>query len=151
MIVTFCGHSSYVSTKEDEQRVLALLEEVIGDRPADLYLGEYGSFDYFARECGLLYQKTHPNTKLVFVTPYVTEDYLKNHLGEKRKLYDEIVYPGLEDKPLRFAISHRNKWMAEQADYVIACVACRLGGAYRTYEHARRKKKPIFNLTGKEL
>ena len=146
MIVTFCGHSQYTGTREDEQKILALLTEIIGDRPAELYLGGYGSFDAFAFRCGKLYQSTHPHTSLIFVTPYITASYQTTHLKEKNEQYDAIIYPSLEEKPLRFAISHRNRWMVEQSDAVIAYVMHEWGGAYQTYKHARRKCKPIFNI-----
>ena len=146
MIITFCGHADYTESENDRQKILSLLAELIGDRPALLYLGGYGGFDAFARRCGKLYQRTHPNTRLVFVTPYITESYQKNHLDEQKALYDEILYPGLEDKPLKFAITHRNRWMVEQADCVITYITHDWGGAYQTYKYAERKKKPLFNI-----
>ena len=151
MIVTFCGHSQYTGSGEDEERIISLLTEIIGDHNAELYLGGYGSFDSFARKCGRKYQETHPNIRLIFVTPYITIDYQKNHLDYNKDLYDEILYPNLEDKPLKFAISYRNKWMVEQADYVIAYITHDWGGAYQTYRHAQRKKKPLFNISDKEI
>ena len=151
MIITFCGHAQYVESEEDEQKILSLFTELIGDRPAKLYLGNYGSFDAFAQRCGKKYQKTHPNVRLIFITPYITVNDSKNHLDHKKDLYDEILYPGLEDKPLKFAISYRNKWVVEQADYVIAYITHAWGGAYQTYRHAQRKKKPLFNISGKEF
>ena len=151
MIITFCGHSQYTETGEDEQKIISLLTEIIGDRNAELYLGGYGSFDNFALKCGKIYQKTHPNTRLIFVTPYITINYQKNHLNYHKELYDDIIYPSLEKVPLKFAISYRNKWMTEQADYVIAYIDHDFGGAYQTYKYAKRKKKPVFNLTGKEF
>ena len=149
MVITFCGHSQYTGSGEDEHKILSLLGELVGDQYAELYLGGYGSFDAFARLCGKKYQETHPNVKLIFVTPYITVDYQKNH--DSKILYDEIIYPDLEDKPLKFAISYRNKWMVEQADYVIACITHDWGGAYQTYKHAQRKKKLLFNISGKEI
>ena len=151
MIVTFCGHSDFVQTQEYEGKILDFLEEKIGDASAELYLGGYGSFDAFARRCGKKFQETHPNTKLIFITPYITIDYQKNHLDYNKDLYDEILYPNLEDKPLKFAISYRNKWMVEQADYVIAYITRDWGGAYQTYKHAQQKKHPLFNISGKEI
>ena len=62
------------------------------------------------------------------------------------RIYDETVYPEIEKKPLRFAIVYRNRWMVEMADYVVAYINRDWGGAYKTYEHAKRKKKPIFNI-----
>ena len=147
MIITFCGHSQYTGTDEDERKILSFLEETVGDADAELYLGGYGAFDAFARECGRKYQKTHPNTRLIFVTPYITPDYQKNHLEHKKKLYDDILYPGLEGVPMRFAISRRNRWMVEQADWVVAYVAHTFGGAYQSYVYAQKKKKKILHLT----
>ena len=149
MIVTFCGHSQYTGSGEDEKKILSLLSELIGDDHAELYLGGYGSFDEFARQCGKKYQESHPNTKLILVTPYITLDHQKNHLDNSKYLYDEILYPNLEDKPLKFAISYRNKWMVEQSDCVIAYITHDWGGAYKTYRYAQRKKKPLFNISEK--
>ncbi|MBQ9803148.1 MAG: hypothetical protein IJW51_08805 [Clostridia bacterium] len=151
MIITFCGHSQYEESAEDEEKILSLLTELVGDRHAELYLGGYGSFDAFARKCGKKFQKTHPNTKLVFIPPYITIDYQKNHLNAEKDLYDEILYPSLEDKPLKFAILYRNKWMAERADCVIAYITHDWGGAYQTYKHAKRQNKPLYNISDNEL
>ena len=146
MIITFCGHSDYCGSKEDEEKILFLLSKKVGDRPADLYLGGYGSFDAFALSCGKQYQKTHPHVKLLLITPYMTESYRKNRLPYDKKIYDEVVFPELDHVPPKFAILHRNKWMVEKADYIIAYVKYSWGGAYQTYQHAIRKHKETFNL-----
>ena len=151
MIVTFCGHAQYIATKEDKQRLLTKLEEVIGDAPAEFYLGGYGAFDAFAYTCAKSYQKNHPETKLVYVTPYMTIEYQKNHLEPQKDHYDSIYYPELEKVPLKFSILERNKRMVEKADFVIAYIDHTWGGAYKTYKHAKRKKKPLFNLSGKDI
>ena len=127
------------------------MTEIIGDDHAELYLGGYGSFDAFARRCGKKYQETHPNTKLVFITPYITIDYQKNHLEYEKNLYDDIIYPELEKVPLKFAISYRNRWTVEKADCVIAYITHDFGGAYQTYKHAKKKQKQIFNISGKDI
>ena len=148
MIVTFCGHSGYTGSAEDEQKILSFLSEKIGDSPAELYLGGYGSFDMFALKCGSKYRQTHPNTKLIFVTPYIGR---KNRLEYEKDRYDDIIYPELEKIPPKFAILYRNKWMVEKSDYVIAYITHSFGGAYQTYKHAQRKNKPLFNISGKEI
>lgn len=103
MIVTFCGHTQFSKSEEYEQQILAFLEEKVGDQPADMYLGGYGSFDSFAYDCCKKYKETHPNVSLVFVTPYLTIDYQKNHLDYQKTRYDSILYPEIEDKPKRYA------------------------------------------------
>ena len=146
MIVTFCGHAHFSKSEKYEQQILAFLEEKVGDQPADMYLGDYGSFDSFAYDCCKKYKETHPYISLVFITPYLTIDYQKNHLAYKKTRYDSILYPEIEGKPKRYAITYRNKYMVEVADYVVAYVSHDWGGAYKTYKYAQRKGKKIFNL-----
>ena len=146
MIVTFCGHREFSKTAVYEQKILAFLQEKVGDQPADMYLGGYGGFDTFAYDCCKKYQATHPQISLVFVTPYLTVEYQRYRLQYEEKLYDAIAYPEIENKPKRYAIVYRNRYMVEKADLVIAYVACNWGGAYATYRHAKRKGKEIFNL-----
>ena len=149
MIITFCGHGDYSPSKEHEKMIFDFLEEKIGGQLAELYLGGYGNFDSFAYRCGEIYQVTHPNTKLFFVTPYLTRKNQKDRLEYVKKRYDGIIYPPLEKIPPRFAILHRNRWMVEQADCVIAYVTHKWGGAYRTLQHAKRRHKEICDLSAK--
>ena len=140
MVISFCGHSTFCKTAEIEEQLLSILQSQVGNDHVDFYLGGYGSFDSFARECCRNFQSEHPHASLVFVTPYLEIDKFK------QDLYDESVYPPLEDKPRKFAISYRNKWMVENADLVIAYVNHSSGGAYATFQHAKRNKKQIINL-----
>ena len=141
MIITFCGHSDFVGNKEYEKKILDYLSAKIGDTPTDFYLGGYGSFDTFAYACTKKYKTTHPNTKLIFVTPYITPEYLRNHLEYYKSQYDEIIYPEIENVPPKFAIDRRNRWMIEKSDCVIAYVDHSWGGAYQTYNYAKKKRK----------
>lgn len=151
MTITFCGHSQFPRSEECEKKILELLEEIVGESKADMYLGDYGDFDELAYKCCKKYKESHPNISLIFITPYMTVDYQRNHLEIKKKRFDSIIYPEIEDKPSKFAISYRNKWMVEKADYVICGIIHGWGGAYKTYQHAKRKKKPIFNVVNTEL
>lgn len=146
MIVTFCGHAEFQKSEECEQKLLAFLEERVGDVPAEMYLGGYGEFDRFAYDCCKKYQKTHSNISLVFVTPYLTVDYQRNHLQRLQNSFDVVLYPEIEDKPKRYAIIYRNRFMIEKADYVVAYVSHRWGGAYTAYLYGKRKGKQIYNL-----
>ena len=146
MIVAFCGHAGFLKTEECAQRLLALLNKIVGDQPAEMYLGGYGNFDDFAYECCKRYKAMHPHISLVFVTPYLTASYQRNHLKLQEKRYDFVLYPEIEDKPKKYAITYRNRYMMEQADFVIAYVSHNFGGAYAAYRHAKRRGKTVFNL-----
>ena len=145
MIITFCGHSNYVSSLEDEERLLKLLETVAGDNQVDFYLGGYGGFDNFALKCATEFKKCHKNTKLILITPYL-DKWLNERKDIFEKLYDEVIYPQIEHVPQKFAIIKRNEWMIAQADYLFAYVRTHYGGAYRTLLFAHKHKKPYTNL-----
>ena len=145
MIITFCGHSDFFSTLQDEERLLQLLEEVAQDNPIDFYLGGYGNFDRFALKCAKRYKKIHANATLIFITPYLGE-WLNERKDLLQSSYDKIVYPELEHVPQKFAIVKRNEWMIKKADHVFCYVERHRGGAYQTLLYAHKHKKRFTNL-----
>ncbi len=146
MTITFCGHSNFHGNAEYEQKIISILEKNVGNSPADIYLGGYGNFDAFAYSCCKKYKQTHPKISLVFTTPYITPQYQKNHLEYEKTRYDSIVYPEIEDKPPKFAITYRNRYMVDSADLVIAYITHNTGGAYATYHYAEKRGKSIINI-----
>ena len=146
MIVAFCGHSQYVRCNEDEKMILDFLEKRIGDCDCEFFLGEYGDFDHFAYECAKKYQRTHPNAKLVKITPYIPARLKHDSIYQDNNRFDMILYPDLETVPPRFAIVHRNRWIVKQADMIISYITHRYGGAYTMYRYAKGMKKEIFNI-----
>lgn len=145
MTISFCGHRNFYETTEIRNIMMtylctnAMKEELI------LYSGHYGAFDLFAESCGRELKKQFPSTKLIFVTPYLDENYLKYHTADFQ--FDGIEYPNLEKVPLQFSIVRRNKYIIDNADLVIAYVEDRIAsGAYKTLEYAVRKNKRIINL-----
>lgn len=143
MKVTFCGHSNYRRREEDKDQLMKILHERVGDELCDFLLGEYGGFDSFTYDCAKLYKSMHPNVRLIFVQPYLSLEHCKRYNLDK---FDFTVYPGLEEKPMKYAISYRNRWMIEEADIVIAYINHTYGGAYAAYRYARQKKKEIYQL-----
>ena len=142
MVIVFCGHSNYIQNTNDEANILHVLEVEAGNTPCEIFLGGYGRFDDFALLCAKKFKQRHPNAKLILITPY-----LKNaKMNLEKATFDSIIYPNLEHVPPRYAISHRNKWMIEQADIVVCYVSHQYGGAYAMYADAKRKGKRIYNL-----
>jgi uncharacterized phage-like protein YoqJ len=140
MIITFCGHSQFFSSNEYQNRLIEILEHEVGDLSAEMYLGGYGGFDSFAYSCCKKYKQTNASISLVFVTPYIKIDPIVC------QNYDSILYPGLEDKLPRYAITYRNRFMVDKADLIIAYIDHEWGGAYNTYKYAKKKGKRIINL-----
>lgn len=49
MIVTFCGHSTYIPKCEDETKVLQIVENHANGENIEFYLGGYGNFDFLQK------------------------------------------------------------------------------------------------------
>ena len=137
MIVTFCGHSEVAHWEEVRGWLHGTVEKLIG-MGADMFLlGGYGEFDRMAASVVWELKQRYPHVKSVLVKPY-----LDREMDESK--YDWTVYPGLEKVPSRYAISHRNRRMVEDADLVVAYVQHTWGGAAQTLEYAKRKGKEII-------
>lgn len=142
MVISFFGHRDFCESGAYEKKLLDILEDLVGQNVAEFYLGGYGEFDSFAYRCCKQYKKTHPHVKLIYVTPYL----LQNDLKEKSENYDEILYPEIENVPPKFAILYRNRYMVEKSDLVISYIQYHRGGAYQAYSYARKKGKRIVAL-----
>ena len=84
----------------------------------------------------------------IFVTPYITLQYRKNHLDFIKGNYDLIIYPEIEGKPLKYAITYRNRWMVERSDALICGIDHSWGGAYKAYKYAKKQEKVDFQPHG---
>lgn len=145
MVITFFGHSSTIYSDIDEKRLLEQIEKVTKGNNVDFYLGGYGNFDALAKKCAKQYKTSHPNARIIFVSPYLNK-WLNDRREYLEKEYDEIVYPELENIPLRYAIAKRNEWMINHSDYLIAYVRTHFGGAYNALLYADKHNKPYTNL-----
>ena len=148
MRISFFGHREICDTAELEKKLLFALTEILDDRPCELLFGGYGMFDNLAYKCcrKLLDSGKTYDLRFIFVTPYVTESYLKNQIVSKTLIFDEIVYPPIEKVPYKFAISARNRWIVEQSDTVISYVNKKYGGAYSACLHAKKRGKKLISL-----
>lgn len=148
MIISFAGHSDVPVCKSIKEIVKVQIRNNIVDCESVVcYLGGYGNFDEICAYACRELKEEFPYIELVYVTPYI-------NLSEQgkitemidRKLYDASIYPPIENVPPKFAILKRNEWMMKNADLVVAYVNRRYGGAYKSLQMARRKKKKIINI-----
>ena len=145
MIITFCGHSNCLFSDEEKEKLKQLLIKEIRKNPTcKFYLGGYGDFDSLCLQTLRELKTDFPNIELLFITPYLDKNYSKLQLA--KYYYDDVIFPPIENVPRKFAILKRNEWMVDSADLVIAYVKYSWGGASKTLEYAKRKKKPIINL-----
>lgn len=58
---------------------------------------------------------------------------------------------GPENVPRRFAITHRNRWMLDASDCVVAYVTHSCGGTAQCIELAEKKEKRVIRLERPDL
>ena len=110
------------------------------------YVGKHGKFDYMSAAVAHELKQKYPHIEVCLVHSYMP--------GKKdeyeTKLYDSTLLPdGMEFVVKKFAITHRNRFVVNASDYVIAYVRTTWGGAYEALELAKRKKKHVINLAEK--
>ena len=145
MTITFCGHSNFLFSDEEKEKLKQLLIKEIRKNPTcKFYLGGYGDFDSLCLRTLRELKTDFPDIELLFITPYLDKNYSKLELA--KYYYDDVIFPPIENVPRKFAILKRNEWMVDSADLVIAYVKYSWGGAAKTLEYAKRKKVPIINI-----
>ena len=145
MIITFCGHSNCLFSDEEKEKLKQILIKEIRKNPTcKFYLGGYGDFDSLCLRTLRELKTDFPDIELLFITPYIDKNYSKLEFAKYH--YDDVIFPPLESVPRKFAILKRNEWMVDSADLVIAHVKYSWGGAAKTLEYAKRKKKKIINI-----
>ena len=120
-----------------------LIKEIRKNPNCKFYLGGYGDFDSICLRTLRELKTDFPNIELLFITLYLDSNYSKLQLA--KYYYDDVIFPPIENVPRKFAILKRNEWMVDSADLVIAYVKYSWGGAAKTLEYAKRKKKLIIN------
>lgn len=142
-ICTFCGHR-WVS-ESIRVSLAETVEKLIVEQDVHcFYVGNNGAFDRMALGVLKELKTKHPHIRYFVVLAYMP--------GKKEEYPFEsqvdTIYPeSLENVPRRYAIVHRNRWMVEQSDYLIAYVVHDSGGAAQTLRYAlRRDSVQITNL-----
>ena len=148
MIITFTGHSHiFVNTDLKEVIKREIRKHIILTESVTFYLGGYGKFDELCAQACRDLKNEYANVELVYVTPYISlSEQAKIKEMQKCGLCDTSIYPPIEKVPLRFAISKRNEWMMANADLIISYIDHDYGGAYKSFQIAKRKKKRIINI-----
>ena len=133
---TFFGHRDCPSIIRGV--LSAEIERLIDEKGADtFYVGTQGNFDRMAYAALVELRKRYQHIKIYRVLAYMPKP------GDNDTA-DTIVPEGIENAHPRYAIVHRNNWMIDHSDYVIAYVTHTFGGAYQAVERAKKKGKIII-------
>ena len=145
---TFAGHRDVCGVQAED--ITEVLEEIIQytESPIECFVGGMGKFDNLCAAAVRLLKRQYREKEisLILVLPYLQKRINVNS-AYYESMFDLVLIPSiLEGVHYKHAIVLRNRWMVEQADYVIAMVERKEGGAYATLQYAKQKKKKIINL-----
>ena len=150
-ICCFAGHRKIYDDREIikaklEKEIINLIET---HNVTTFYNGGKGDFDWLCAHTVANLKKDYPFISSHLVLAYIPKE--KNKYADILKIFDSMIYPGMEKTPPRFAIIKRNQWMINYSDVLIAYVKNRFGGAYKTLQYAERKKNiKIINLVAEK-
>ena len=139
----FFGHkdADSSSSSRGKEAIIKLIREQDVD---EFFVGNNGKFDYIVYSALKEIKAEFPDITYSVVLAYLPgekQEYENYYTDEESFLPD-----GIEIGPVRFAIGRRNKWMVEQADYVITHVTHSWGGAAKFKELAEKKGKTVINI-----
>lgn len=144
---SFFGHRHLY---DDESLIFDLLLKqieplILNGGYTDFVFGGYGKFDDLALKAVKSLKAKYPQIKTVYAQAYYKYKDIDG-MEQLKRLYDEVYYPQLEEKPLKFAIFYRNRAMIDVSDYCIFYVCNDDGGAFEALKYAKRKNKELFNI-----
>ena len=135
---TFLGHRDCPSGVKSN--LYEAIERLICNQQVDtFYVGTQGAFDRMAYAALAELRQRFSHIKVYRVLAYMPKP------GDADTT-DTIVPEGIETAHPRYAIVHRNNWMTERSDYVIAYITHPTGGAYQAVMKAKIKGKSIYSL-----
>ncbi len=143
----FIGHS-LISDPNTENEIIKTAESLITTNKVDeFWVGRRGDFDHLAISAIQSLKKKYPHIRLVRVASYHSEISREYETLNKGR-YDETIISNIPEKtPMKFRIIKTNEFMVDNSDFLVCFVRFNWGGAYRTYEYAKRNKQiDIINL-----
>lgn len=139
---TFFGHKDTLQTIKPILKT-AIINLIENEKVDSFYVGNQGGFDSITLDI-LIELSDLYNVRYNVVLAYIAG---KKINFEQYKNINTIFPDGIENTPPRFAVSYRNKWMIEHADYVITFVTHSWGGAAEFKRLAEKKGKIIVELS----
>ena len=137
---TFFGHRDCPEMIKPKLR--EVLVDLIINHDVDMfYVGHQGQFDAYVHSELKKLKQEYPQINYAVVLAY-----MPGKKTEYDDCSDTMLPEGIELVHPRYAISWRNNWMLQKADFVVAYVGHSWGGAAQYAQKAVRSGKTVINL-----
>ena len=142
---SFAGHSEIHNQNLVETIKIKGKELITEYGVNEFWVGHYGDFDHYAAKA-IRELKQEYDIELVLVIPYLTKE-IEEYKEEYYRNFDAVLMGDVPEKtPNKLKIIKANQYMVNESEYLICYVKNSWGGAAKTLEYAKRKKKNIYNL-----
>ena len=142
---TFAGHSEIHNSNLVEIIKIKAKELIIEYGVNEFWVGHYDDFDHYAAKA-IRELKQEYDIELVLVIPYLTKE-IEEYKEEYYRNFDAVLMADISEKtPKKLKIIKANQYMVGESEHLICYVKNSWGGAAKTLEYAKRKKKNIYNL-----
>ncbi len=139
MVCTFFGHRDILEDIKTalRQTIIDLIKNYSVDT---FYVGDKGDFDCIVRKTLKEINEEYPQIKYAVIPAYMPG---KSSGEDTSNFYCPYIF---ERTPPRFAINKRNKWMLNEANFVVTYVTHNIGGTAKFKELAEKQGKTVINL-----
>ncbi len=142
---TFAGHSEIHNSNLIEEIGTTAKELIIEYGVNEFWVGHYGDFDHYSAKAIRELKQEH-DIELVLVIPYLTKE-IEEYKEEYYRNFDAVIMADIPEKtPKKLKIIKANQYMVNKSEFLICYVKNSRGGAAKTLEYAKQKKKKIYNL-----
>ncbi len=137
---TFIGHRD--CSKDIKEKLIFEIENLILYQNANtFYVGTQGGFDRLVYECLCELEEKYI-IKVVVVLAYLNREDELTYYDTKKTVFPDC----LTKTPPRFAISKRNDYMLQNAEYLICYLDNQFSNTYEFVLGAIKRKMKIINL-----
>lgn len=141
--VCFAGHRYSWYNVGIEDRLREVIENLILNGYTTFFNGDKGYFDKLAAQTVLELKNKFPHIKLV----KILSNYNHKKADSVNSLWDETIYPDIEDFYPKQRITKRNQWMIENCDVLVCHIVEKYkSGAYNSYKYAKKLNKQIIEI-----
>ena len=143
----FAGHSHiYDNTIKDKIKEVAE-KLIINFNVKEFWIGNYGEFDRCAKAAMKELQSHYSDIRINLVIPYLTKDIIVANRDFLSKSFNQLIIAEYAPStPKKFQIIKSNRYMIDHSDFLICYIEHSWGGAFQTFEYAKKKKIHIINI-----
>lgn len=147
--VSFFGHRRLDDPLTIERKLDELVCKLLQTKPyVEFLVGRDGDFDQLVSSVIRRAKRAvrSDNSSHVWVMPYATAEYLSCH-EDYEAYYDEIeICEAAAGSHFKAAFQIRNHYMVDRSDLIVFCLERSSGGAYQTFQYARKNGCQIHIL-----